>query len=310
MEILTRLESLFAQAMAIREHFAVSLTNEGYLWIWRLVHYLTDVKTWILCIIPILVLQWLRPVREIDGKFWSSFAHDWTYPLFAISIASHLVVPVVGLIYNAGRWLRPDGCGQYASTWPPLAQYLLALVLQDFLRYWSHFARHRVKWLWYFHSIHHSQVNLNPATTHRSHPFEAFIGAIFFTLPIGLICIEPVAWVYAGITSVFWDLFIHSNVRTNLGFFGRIMASPQYHRIHHSALPRHFDKNFCDRFIIWDWIFGTMHKGRDEYPPTGCPESTELMEKEFTFARSFRSWCRQFFFPFRKILRIWDNWVA
>jgi sterol desaturase/sphingolipid hydroxylase (fatty acid hydroxylase superfamily) len=36
-----------------------------------------------------------------------------------------------------------------------------------------------------------------------------------------------------------------------------LLTSPQYHRIHHSLKPAHFDKNFAAWFPLWDILFRT-----------------------------------------------------
>jgi len=65
-------------------------------------------------------------------------------------------------------------------------------------------------------------------------------------------------------------LFSHLNVRMSLGRFALVVNNPQYHRIHHSLEPQHFDKNFCKMLPLFDVIFGTAWwPGKDEFPKTG-----------------------------------------
>ena len=48
-----------------------------------------------------------------------------------------------------------------------------------------------------------------------------------------------------------------------MGWIGRwVLVSPVAHRIHHSDLPEHHDRNLGHVFIIWDRIFGTWYDGR------------------------------------------------
>jgi sterol desaturase/sphingolipid hydroxylase (fatty acid hydroxylase superfamily) len=64
---------------------------------------------------------------------------------------------------------------------------------------------------------------------------------------------------------------IHSEIRSGYGWFGRwIFISPIAHRVHHSSLPQHWDKNFSVDLIIWDRLFGTYFEcGSEEDPPLG-----------------------------------------
>src|SRR5438477_159294 len=54
----------------------------------------------------------------------------------------------------------------------------------------------------------------------------------------------------------------HSMLPWRCGWFGKyVLYSPIGHRIHHSALPEHKDKNLGFLFPVWDWMFGTYYKG-------------------------------------------------
>lgn len=301
MSLFDPLVGLFDLGTGVRADMRAWCDINGVPTLCRLVHYLTDVKTWLLCLVPVLLLQRWAPARPMNRSSWSSLAHDWCYPLLSIGIASHLVVPVVNGVYDLGRSIWSTEVGVMVQAWHPGLQFVLAFVVQDFLRYLSHFLRHKVRWLWHFHAIHHSQENLNPGTTYRTHPLEALPSALLMTLPIGLIGIDPVPWIYAGVTSLFWDLFIHSNVRTNLGLLGKFIVSPQHHRVHHSALPEHFDRNYGERLTLWDWLFGTLARDRSIYPPTGCGESRVLMERPQGWLQIPRSWMNHFLYPFGRM---------
>jgi len=45
-------------------------------------------------------------------------------------------------------------------------------IVSDFTRFLLHYAMHRYKFLWRFHSIHHSAEVLTPITYYRVHPVE------------------------------------------------------------------------------------------------------------------------------------------
>ena len=49
-----------------------------------------------------------------------------------------------------------------------------------------------------------------------------------------------------------------------------VLNNAQFHRVHHSVLIEHRDKNFSAYFPIWDVIFGTaVAPTRGSYPKTG-----------------------------------------
>ena len=120
-------------------------------------------------------------------------------------------------------------------------------------------------------------------------------------LPFGLIGVDSTPIIYVGYTSLFYDFFIHSDAKINLGWLGKFIVSPQNHRVHHSSLKKHYDKNFGERITLWDWLFGTLSEDRFSYPPTGCPESSFLMESNSNFEWPFKTFLKHYFYPFLKI---------
>jgi sterol desaturase/sphingolipid hydroxylase (fatty acid hydroxylase superfamily) len=66
------------------------------------------------------------------------------------------------------------------------------------------------------------------------------------------------------------DSCAHVNVRFPMGRMMTVLNSPQWRRIHHSAMPEHRDKNFASLLPLWDILFGTAWIPKpDEYPVTG-----------------------------------------
>ncbi len=151
-----------------------------------------------------------------------------------------------------------------------LAMFAVFFV-NDFIYYWWHRFQHTNKWLWAQHTLHHSERSLNVVASLRHHWLEDPLRLFVQMMPIGFLFFfapPSVAWV--GSVLGLWPFFIHMNLRLWMGPLTMVLAGPQYHRVHHSILPEHHDKNFAAFFPIWDIIFGTAHvPKRDEYPPTG-----------------------------------------
>jgi sterol desaturase/sphingolipid hydroxylase (fatty acid hydroxylase superfamily) len=67
-----------------------------------------------------------------------------------------------------------------------------------------------------------------------------------------------------------YNYFLHMNLRVGFGRWSAWLNCPQFHRLHHSALPEHLDCNFSQFFPVFDLLFGTYRQPAvDEYPPTG-----------------------------------------
>ena len=95
-----------------------------------------------------------------------------------------------------------------------------------------------------------------------------------------------------------FDYFIHMNARISLG---PVLASPLSHRIHHSRLEEHVDKDFAAIFPIIDIIFGTwVAPSRRLVPPTGLCIGEEPV----------RSLADMVVLPFKQWRRLWRDAVA
>ena len=55
------------------------------------------------------------------------------------------------------------------------------------------------------------------------------------------------------------DAFQHSHLRTSLGPLNYIFPLGLMHQVHHSAEPKHRDRNFGNGSALFDWMFGTIY---------------------------------------------------
>ena len=159
--------------------------------------------------------------------------------------------------------LRADG------WWFPVSLAAIILTI-EFVAYWVHRAQHAVPALWAMHSLHHSAEALTIVTGIRHFWLEGVIQtgllpilAVLFKIPPALAMLLPALYLLP-------DSCAHLNVRLSLGRFALWFNNPQYHRIHHSALPEHRNRNFCKLLPLFDVVFGTVWRPRpDEFPATG-----------------------------------------
>ena len=166
------------------------------------------------------------------------------------------------------------------------------LAMRDFFYYWFHRLQHASKWLWAEHALHHSEESLNITTSVRHHWLDVPLNIIFVVTPLCYLFRPPVLAVPVFITAIAMAGFcIHLNARISLGRLGWLIASPQNHRIHHSRLPEHVDKNFAQFFPLWDVVFGTYHGGRPgEYPPTGLASGEKVTTLRSSLLLPFVKW--------------------
>jgi sterol desaturase/sphingolipid hydroxylase (fatty acid hydroxylase superfamily) len=148
---------------------------------------------------------------------------------------------------------------------------LIPVLIYDFFYYWFHRWQHEWSWLWQVHKLHHTDLAVNVTTSNRHNWLEEFFRGFLLVLPMTLLVkITPAHAGFLAVVIGEWGSFIHANVRLNMGPLTGVLSGPQYHRIHHSIEPRHWNKNYAAFFPFWDWIFGTMVRPqREDWPKTG-----------------------------------------
>ena len=179
------------------------------------------------------------------------------------------------------HWTRDGLTGLFGGhaplalpAWLIAAAITLILFLAYELAYWlDHWLSHTVPVLWEFHRVHHTAETLSPLTVFRVHPIESLKFANISALLLGLVhgaatwlAGAPAHEVAVSGSNVILLAFIfvtlhlqHSHVWIAFtGVWGRLVASPAHHQIHHSADPAHFGKNLGSCLALYDWLFGTL----------------------------------------------------
>src|SRR4029077_15225451 len=54
-------------------------------------------------------------------------------------------------------------------------------------------------------------------------------------------------------------LFVHANLNWTLGPLKYVLATPVFHRWHHTMPDEGGNSNFASTFAMWDLLFGTFH---------------------------------------------------
>ncbi|MGV9003466.1 sterol desaturase family protein [Flavobacterium sp.] len=139
---------------------------------------------------------------------------------------------------------------------------IIGLLLLDLIgAYLVHLVEHKVKFLWRFHLIHHTDTWIDTTSANRHHPGESVVRFIFTILAI-LIVGAPMWMVFLYQTlSVVATQFNHANIilpkrlDVVLSYF---IVSPDMHKVHHHYVLPYTDSNYGNIFSVWDRIFGTF----------------------------------------------------
>jgi len=155
--------------------------------------------------------------------------------------------------------------GGTLAKWPLWLQVITILVIWDFIQYWMHRAFHRGV-LWKYHAIHHGPEHVNWHTSVRFHP----INFIFYSTMIGafmvLMGFSPAAFAILGPFNVLFSCMVHANLNWTFGPLRYVIASPVFHRWHHTAQLEGRDKNFAPTFPFYDIMFGTFYMPKGVVP--------------------------------------------
>jgi sterol desaturase/sphingolipid hydroxylase (fatty acid hydroxylase superfamily) len=162
--------------------------------------------------------------------------------------------------------------------WPLWVQFLVFLVVADFLQWCVHNLLHRVPWLWTFHKVHHSITTMDWIGNFRFHWMEIVVYRAAQFVPLLLLAASPEATFWVFVAGTAWGHFNHSNLDVGLGPLGYVFNSPRMHLWHHDISSEGGPaKNFGIVLSLWDWLFGTVFWPRERSPAQlGYPGMEEM----------------------------------
>jgi sterol desaturase/sphingolipid hydroxylase (fatty acid hydroxylase superfamily) len=152
------------------------------------------------------------------------------------------------------------------SGLPLGVQFLLFLAMADVIGYWSHRAFHRLAVLWKFHAVHHSSTNLDWLSSARVHPINDVANNVLLAAPLLFLGFAPAAFAAYVPFLTLYTIMLHANVSWTFGRLGKVIASPTYHRWHHSAEAEALNKNFSGLLPCIDILFGTFYMPKGVQP--------------------------------------------
>jgi len=190
-------------------------------------------------------------------------------PVFARVFRIGLLVLGAGLVFNIHDSdgliaFYDNGHGPLAQL-PLWVQAVLFVVLSDFMLYWLHRMFHNAGF-WKYHAIHHSSEELEWISAARFHPVNLLIGTIGVDVVLLMAGISPNVMIWVGPFTTFHSAFVHANLNWSLGPFKTVIATPIFHRWHHTSLEEGGNTNFAGTFPLWDLLFGTYYMPEGRLP--------------------------------------------
>ncbi len=236
------------------------------------------------------LLEYGIPLFKFDYKKWR---HAWPNIFFTLTTII-INFGLAAILFFTSEWAVSNQFGIVQWIALPLwAKALLGVALLDLIgAYTAHLVEHKTKFLWMFHLIHHTDTHVDTTTANRHHPGESVIRFVFTCLAV-LIVGAPV-WMIMSYQSlsVVLSQFNHANIKmpksvdTALSW---IIVSPDMHKVHHHNLLPYTDTNYGNIFSLWDRLFGTFAKmknedivyGVDSYPDVDDESVMTLLKLPF-----------------------------
>jgi sterol desaturase/sphingolipid hydroxylase (fatty acid hydroxylase superfamily) len=207
------------------------------------------------------LLEYVIPLFTFD-KPYDKVRHTGVNLVFLAT--SFIVNIILGIATVAvSTWVTQQQIGVMNWVAMPLwGKLLLTLFIMDlFAQYIPHYLMHKVKPLWRFHVVHHSDTHVDVSTGTRHHPGEwiiresfTILGIIVMGVPVGLY------FMHRSFQALF-TYFNHANIQLPKWLdraIGLVFVSPDMHKFHHHYKRPWTDMNFANSFSIWDRVFGTL----------------------------------------------------
>jgi ornithine lipid hydroxylase len=181
---------------------------------------------------------------------------DWLSFGVLAGVADPLVkwgLPLLAVAAYSNAQTSPS----FLAELPFYCQVMVALLLSELGKYWSHRWHHASPRLWWLHALHHSSERLYSVNNFRYHPLNFAINQTLGLLPLMLLGVPPV--VLLGVVTITQPVLMlqHSNLPLQHGWLNAIFSTNQMHRAHHANTASTANHNFGNALLAWDWVFGT-----------------------------------------------------
>jgi sterol desaturase/sphingolipid hydroxylase (fatty acid hydroxylase superfamily) len=211
-----------------------------------------------------IALFWLIesgvPLIRFRYNKWSHAGTNIFFTLTTIIINFCLAF----LLLKGSDWAVANHFGilQWLPEMPLWFFAILGMLLLDLIgAYFVHWTEHKVRWMWRFHLVHHSDTHVDTTSANRHHPGESVFRFVFTAL--GVFVAGAPMWLvmmYQAF-SVILSQFNHANIRLPKRvdeIMSWVIVSPNMHKVHHHYVLPYTDSNFGNIFSIWDRLFGTF----------------------------------------------------
>ena len=207
----------------------------------------------------LFILETKFQLRKRVMSRWKRIFTNSIVSIPSFALLRLLFIPLmVWFAYKNEQWHFGLNYLYVAPVW---LKATIAFLLLDYTNYLWHIVLHKVPFMWRFHLVHHTDLDLDITTAFRFH-FGEFVGSIFFRgAAVILVGISPMMVLIYEIVFDASNQFQHSNMRIPFQLekiLNKVFVTPRMHGIHHSMVKRETDSNFSIVFSFWDRIHKTV----------------------------------------------------
>ena len=229
-----------------------------------LIEFFENVPTWFRAglLIGGIVIFWIAEgILPLFSFQYRKFRHGGLNLFFTLTTAI-IGFGLAGVLLAASDFVSSNKIGLlYMIDLPLWVQIVVGVLLLDCIgAYLIHFVEHKVRWMWKFHVVHHSDTTVDVTTGLRHHPGET-VFRIGFTIIAVMIVGAPmgIIMLYQSLSVLFAHI-THANINMP-GKMDKVLSfvfvTPNMHKVHHHYEQPLTDTNFGNIFSIWDRMFGT-----------------------------------------------------
>lgn len=244
--------------------------------------------------ILLFILETKFELRKRVQNRWKRIIVNFIVSLPAFALLRILFIPAM-------VWLAIQNQGwhfglNYLFAAPEWVKVCISFLLLDYSNYIWHILLHKLPFMWRFHLVHHTDLDLDVTTAFRFH-FGEMIGSVFFRgAAVILIGASPAMVLIYEIVFEAATQFHHSNTKLPFRFeklLNKFIVTPRMHGIHHSMIKNETDSNYSIIFSFWDRLHKTIRLNiLQNQIVTGVPSYAD--EKELTIGNLLK-------LPFTKI---------
>jgi len=207
----------------------------------------------------LFILEKKYQLRKRVQSRWKRIFINFIVSIPSFALLRFLFIPLmVWLALRNQQWHFGLNYLYDGTVW---LKFAVSFLLLDYSLYIWHILLHKLPFMWRFHLVHHTDLDLDITTAFRFH-FGELIASVFFRgAAVLLIGASPMVVLIYEIAFEAETQFHHSNMKLPFGFekvLNLLIVTPRMHGIHHSVVKSQTDSNFSTIFSFWDRIHRTI----------------------------------------------------